>query len=78
MYSKYEISYLFKERGKGVKLNERLLFNHFFNSGAGSASSVYPLVEAQAQRNIRNFHTAADRLLHKAPPVHMHIHNFPS
>ena len=25
MYSKYEISYLFKERGKGVKLNERLL-----------------------------------------------------
>lgn len=53
MYSKYEISYLFKERGKGVKLklNERLLFNHFFNSGAGSASSVYPLVEAQAQRN---------------------------
>ena len=50
MYSK-EISYLFKERGKGVKLNERLLFNHFFNSGAGSASSVYPLVEAQAQRN---------------------------
>lgn len=33
MYSKYEISYLFKERGKGVKLNERLLFNHFFNSG---------------------------------------------
>lgn len=52
MYSKYEISYLFKERGKGVKLNERLLFNHFFNSGAGSASSVYPLVEAQAQRNI--------------------------
>ena len=43
--------YLFKERGKGVKLNERLLFNHFFNSGAGSASSVYPLVEAQAQRN---------------------------
>lgn len=32
MYSKYEISYLFKERGKGVKLNERLLFNHFFNS----------------------------------------------
>ena len=47
MYSKYEISYLFKERGKGVKLNERLLFN----SGAGSASSVYPLVEAQAQRN---------------------------
>lgn len=41
MYSKYEISYLFKERGKGVKLNERLLFNHFFNSGAGSASSVY-------------------------------------
>ena len=51
MYSKYEISYLFKERGKGVKLNERLLFNHFFNSGAGSASSVYPLVEAQAQIN---------------------------
>lgn len=51
MYSKYEISYLFKERGKVVKLNERLLFNHFFNSGAGSASSVYPLVEAQAQRN---------------------------
>ena len=29
-----------------MKLNERLLFNHFFNSGAGSASSVYPLVEA--------------------------------
>ena len=51
IYSKYEISYLFKERGKGVKLNERLIFNHFFNSGAGSASSVYPLVEAQAQRN---------------------------
>lgn len=50
MYSKYEISYLFKERGKGVKLNERLLFNHFFNSGAGSASSVYPLVEAQDKR----------------------------
>ena len=51
IFVKYEISYLFKERGKGVKLNERLLFNHFFNSGAGSASSVYPLVEAQAQRN---------------------------
>ena len=51
MYSKYEISYLFKERGKGVKLNERLLFNNFFNSGDGYGFFVYPLVEAHAQRN---------------------------
>lgn len=50
MYSKYEISYLFKERGKGVKQNGRIFFNHFF-SGAGSAFALYPLVEAQAQRN---------------------------
>lgn len=31
-----------------MKLNGRLLFNHFLNSGAGSASALYPLVEAQA------------------------------
>lgn len=51
LYMINKISYLLKERGKGVKLNGRLLFYHFFSSGAGSASSVYPLVEAQAQRN---------------------------
>lgn len=33
-----------------MKLNGRLLFNHFLNSGAGSASALYPLVEAQAAR----------------------------
>lgn len=41
-----------------MKQNGRIFFNHFFSgagagagAGSGSAFALYPLVEAQAQRN---------------------------